>query len=709
MPTVALGGKPVLTVEEERERDAQRKRAKRENVREVIIPRCKDRRRRDYLEKDDINWLRFYYGPNSNCPDPFWYPFTAQQLEMIHAIRQAIEYGGDQSLAASRGEGKTTIFERLLTKYTLQGVVKFSVLCAATGGLAAQSLDSIKDAIENNTNLSADYPEVCIPVHALENTPNRAHYQLVTGVRHDNNKAFTKHPSKFTWCGQEIILPDVPGAPGRAGIIATRGLDAAVRGLKRKGMRPQLVGIDDPDTEDSARSEDQAEKLESRIDRSLGGLGGQQRNVARVMLTTLQSRIAVSYKFTDPKQKPTWKAKRFRFLIKPPDRLDLWDEYVTLRVFGLQADDEFAREAHQFYLDNRAVMNAGAEIANPNRFNPQLLPDGSQMEVSALQRYYNEVAKIGEDAVEAEYNNNPREQTGPVESGISARMIQKKCNGYPRKIVPPDCVKLTRGIDCRKVSLHWVVRAWREDGTGFTIDYGVYEVQGTTYGSDDGLDIALKRAILAYLDESKGIYTTSGGGVCEIDRTLIDASWRSEAVYGACLAAGLGVDPVMGEGESSGCVRRGGALPMKRSLTKLPGDNYYMTRTDRSQGWLIMAKSDFWKAWEHDRWMTALNKPGAMTIFGDPHIKPDRLSDDEKHHHAYAHHIINEVEIEEPYKGGMRRRWKAKSENTHWLDASYYANVAARIEGVRLIGSAPESTKTKMKARMSLADMATKK
>ena len=73
----ALGGKPVLTVEEERERDAQRKRAKRENVREVIIPRCKDRRRRDYLEKDDINWLRFYYGPNANCPDPFWYPFTA--------------------------------------------------------------------------------------------------------------------------------------------------------------------------------------------------------------------------------------------------------------------------------------------------------------------------------------------------------------------------------------------------------------------------------------------------------------------------------------------------------------------------------------------------------------------------------------------------------------------------------------------------------
>jgi hypothetical protein len=29
----------------------------------------------------------------------FWYSFTTQQLEMIEAIRNAILYGGDQSLA----------------------------------------------------------------------------------------------------------------------------------------------------------------------------------------------------------------------------------------------------------------------------------------------------------------------------------------------------------------------------------------------------------------------------------------------------------------------------------------------------------------------------------------------------------------------------------------------------------------------------------
>ena len=42
---------------------------------------------------------------------------------MIDAIRNALRYGGDQAITASRGEGKTKIFERTLLKYTLAGVV----------------------------------------------------------------------------------------------------------------------------------------------------------------------------------------------------------------------------------------------------------------------------------------------------------------------------------------------------------------------------------------------------------------------------------------------------------------------------------------------------------------------------------------------------------------------------------------------------------
>ena len=73
-------------------------------------------------------------------------------------------------------------------------------------------------------------------------------------------------------------------------------------------------------------------------------------------------------------------------------------------------------------------------------------------------------------------------------------------------------------------------------------------------------------------------------------------------------------------------------------------------------------------------------------LFGDPSGNPDKLSDDQKGHHAYAHHSCAEVDVEEPVKGRLKRYWKTKSHNNHWLDCSYRADVAAAMCGMRLFG-----------------------
>ena len=208
---------------------------RRRTERIVVIPDCEDRERRARLEADDIAWLMFYFGEGCELSDPFWYEFTPQQVTMIEAIRHAIRYGGDQAIAASRGEGKTTIAERLLLKCTLTGEVNYSVLFASTGQMADNSLDSIKTAVADNPLLAADYPEICWPVISLEGVPQRASGQLVSGNRFDNGEPFEAAASKFSWCGQEVIFPNVPGAPAARAIMATRGLDAAVRGLKKRG------------------------------------------------------------------------------------------------------------------------------------------------------------------------------------------------------------------------------------------------------------------------------------------------------------------------------------------------------------------------------------------------------------------------------------------------------------------------------------------
>ena len=257
----------MSTAFDKRAYDVGYKRRQSAERRDIIVPPCGSPDRRAELEASTVDWLRYYFG--DECASPFWYEFTSQQRDMIDAIGHAIAVGGDQAIAASRGEGKSTLCWRTLLKHVLCGKVEFAVLFAASGTMATNIIGNLKMDIESAGRLAIDYPEVCEPIAALEGIPQRAKSQTVSGRRHDNGDEYEQAESKFTWCGNEIILPAVPGSPAAGAIIATRGLDAAVRGLNQRGKRPTVAIIDDPDTEESSRSELQAGKLEDRIDKGI--------------------------------------------------------------------------------------------------------------------------------------------------------------------------------------------------------------------------------------------------------------------------------------------------------------------------------------------------------------------------------------------------------------------------------------------------------
>lgn len=681
----------------------------------LTIPQCQDSQRRERLEADDVEWLMHYFGEGSGCEDPFTYRFVPQQVDMIRAIANAIKNGGDQAIAASRGEGKTLIAERLVTKYVLQGLCRYAVIFAATGPMADAILRSIASYIESNNRLYADYPEACYPVRCLEGASQRARTQRATGTRHDNGEPYEAERLRYSWCGGELIFPQTPGSPSANAIIATRGLDAAVRGL-RSGKRPELAVIDDPDTEQTANSEEQAAKLLKRIDAAIAGLGGQKRKIGRVALTTIQTRTSVAYTLTDPSKRPSFKGRRYRWLVKQPDRVEMWDEYIQMRAEDQQAKDDAgnhtdpdARRAYRFYRDHREQMDAGAMVANPNRYNSDLHADGEPWQLSALQAYYDLVATMGADNVATEYDNEPPAEAAIVESGISPQRIQRKCSGYERRCVPPGCTVVTCGIDVRKVALHWVVRAWAPDCSGYTIDYGVHEIYGTRYGSDEGLDEAIRRAILDFYETSKSVgYHNTDGEIVPIDLTLIDSGWRMDAVYAACLEIGTGIMPVKGFGRSGGCAGASFVAVQRATTDRRPGDGWFLSRQGKL--WLVCADADRWKAWEHDRWMTPADAAGSMQIFGSPSKEGQRLTADEKTHFAYAKHICNESEQEyTDRRGNLRRGWKTKNENTHWLDASYYSSIAANVRGIRMATSAAviaEASKPSNVARPTLSQLA---
>jgi hypothetical protein len=254
-------------------------------------------------------WLRHY------VPEVFEYDFTENQTAIVDAILTAATEGGDQSIAAPRGDGKTSIAECVIVYCVLKGILLFPVIFSATGDDAERILGNIKQRLEENERLVEDYNEVCGPAKALEGQPNRANGQVVYG--NIGSVEFGDTRSKIRWSGRQVVLPtiEVKGSRATGSVIATRGLDAAVRGLRYLTKRPDLAVIDDPETRDIAGSDDdrQRHKLELKIDQDIAGCAGQTRRLARVVLTTIMSRKSLSYKLTDPEQKPSFRGKRFRY------------------------------------------------------------------------------------------------------------------------------------------------------------------------------------------------------------------------------------------------------------------------------------------------------------------------------------------------------------------------------------------------------------
>jgi phage terminase large subunit GpA-like protein len=105
--------------------------------------------------------------------------------------------------------------------------------------------------------------------------------------------------------------------------------------------------------------------------------------------------------------------------------------------------------------------------------------------------------------------------------------------------------------------------------------------------------------------------------------------------------------------------------------------------------------------------MTARDKAGCMFLYGEKAEAGSVLNHDQRAHGHYAHHICAEVEVEDVVKGGLVRRWQNKNKENHWLDASYYADVAAAIKGVRVMGDGSKSRPSPSE-RPSARDLAAK-
>jgi hypothetical protein len=489
----------------------------------VVNPDRKERASRDF---------RFFC--EAYFPQTFRLAWSDDHLKIIAKIEQAVLRGGLFAMAMPRGSGKTTLAETACLWAILIGARDFVCLVGSDKDHAIIMLDSIRTECEVNELLLEDYPEAIYPIQCLERIANRAKGQTYHGL-----------PTRINWVGDEIVMPTIQDSAASGAIIRVAGIEGRIRGMKYKradgrSVRPSLVIIDDPQTDESARSPIQIKARMETLNGAILNLAGPGQKISGIMPCTVIRPADLADQILDRDKHPQWQGERTKMVYAFPIHEALWSKYAQLRSESFKNDGD-GSEATEFYRQNRAAMDEGAVIAWPQRHNTD--------ELSAIQHAMN-LKLQDEAAFFAEYQNEPiPEQQGDADL-LTAEQIAEKFNGLSRGQIPIGCNHLTMFIDVQGKALFYAVAAWEDDFTGYIVDYGTWPDQKQPYFTLRNLTRTLTSVssasgmegiIYEGLDRLTSLHLSrqwrrDDGAYLTIERCLIDANWgqSTDVVYKFC-------------------------------------------------------------------------------------------------------------------------------------------------------------------------------
>ena len=164
------------------------------------------------MEKDPVEWIRYFF------PKYATYPFATFQIRAIHRIIEHDEWY--EVLSWSRELAKSTVAMFVLMYLVLTGRKKFIVLASATKDSAVRLLAPFKINFESNPRIRQFYG-----------------VQVTLGAWTDND--FTCH------CGAKFVAIGAGSAP---------------RGARNENVRPDVIYMDDYDTDEDCRNPETLKK-----------------------------------------------------------------------------------------------------------------------------------------------------------------------------------------------------------------------------------------------------------------------------------------------------------------------------------------------------------------------------------------------------------------------------------------------------------------
>ncbi|QDU46846.1 Phage terminase large subunit (GpA) [Symmachiella dynata] len=635
----------------------------------------------------------FCYFCEAYFPLTFYLEWSADHQKVMAKIEQAVLHGGLFAMAMPRGSGKTTICECACIWAVLFGHREFVCLIGSDEGHAMDMLDSIKMELDGNELLLADFPEVVFPIQSLEGIANRCSGQLYNGER-----------THIGWTAKEVVLPTIPDSKASGAIIKVGGITGRIRGMKFKRpdghtVRPSLVVLDDPQTDESARSLSQCANRESILAGAVLGLAGPGKKISGIMPCTVIRPGDMADNILDRDKHPEWNGERTRMVYAFPTNESLWARYAELRAEGLRNGDG-GKAATEFYGEHRAEMDAGAIVAWPERFNPD--------ELSAIQHAMN-LKLQDEAAFFAEYQNEPLPEEKIDDDLLTPDQVAAKTNGMRRGEIPLPCNHLTMFIDVQQKLLFYLVAAWEDDFTGYVVDYGSYPDQKRQYytlrdarqtlaavAEGTGLEGSIYAGLEVLTNDLLGReWRRDDGAAMRVERCLIDANWghSTDVVYQFCRQSSHSTILTPSHGRFVGA----STIPFseyKRKQGERVGLNWRIpnVRGKRAVRHVVF-DTNWWKSFVHARLAVAMGDRGCLSLFG---FKAET-------HRLIAEHITAEYFVKTEGRGRKVDEWKMRPEQSdnHWLDCLVGSAVAASIQGAVLFGTGAAPPKEKKRLKLS--------
>lgn len=234
------------------------------------------------------------------------------------------------NLSAPRGEAKSTLGTQLLALWCVVTERKhFMPIVMDAWDQAATMLEAIKTELTDNPRLAMDFHDAC-------------------GA----------------------------GRVWNAGVVLTRnnrkiqafGSGKKMRGLRHGPHRPDLVFLDDIENDENVRSLEQRKKLEAWVSKTVLNLGPPEGTMDVLYLNTILHYDSVANRYHS---KARWTRRKFKAIVRWPDRMDLWEKWEELFINEAASEDTGDADpsdigaAAAFYAANQAAMDAGAVVSWP--------------------------------------------------------------------------------------------------------------------------------------------------------------------------------------------------------------------------------------------------------------------------------------------------------------------------------------------------------